>query len=54
VVRLRADGSAEREGAQVEIGGNERYLPLCRRHFHEARGERLRAGEKGTVPFSGG
>ena len=44
VVRLRADGSAEREGAQVEIGGNERYLPLCRRHFHEARGERLRAG----------
>jgi thymidine kinase len=44
VVRLRADGSAEREGAQVEIGGNERYLPLCRRHFHQARGERLRAG----------
>jgi thymidine kinase len=54
VVRLRADGSAEREGAQVEIGGNERYLPLCRRHFHEARGERLRSDRQGTVPFTGG
>jgi thymidine kinase len=33
VVRVGADGGAEREGAQVEIGGNERYVPLCRRHF---------------------
>jgi thymidine kinase len=33
VVRVGPDGSVEREGAQVEIGGNERYLPLCRRHF---------------------
>jgi thymidine kinase len=33
VVRVGADGGIEREGAQVEIGGNERYLPLCRRHF---------------------
>jgi thymidine kinase len=41
VVRTGADGRAEVEGAQVEIGGNERYLPLCRRHFHEARGEFL-------------
>jgi thymidine kinase len=23
----------ECEGAQVEIGGNERYVPLCRKHF---------------------
>jgi thymidine kinase len=36
VVRVRADGTVEREGAQVEIGGNERYVPLCRRHFLEA------------------
>ena len=33
VVRVDANGAVEREGAQVEIGGNERYEPLCRRHF---------------------
>jgi thymidine kinase len=36
VVRVSAAGTVEREGAQVEIGGNERYVPLCRRHFVEA------------------
>jgi len=36
VVRTGADGRVERAGEQVEIGGNERYLPLCRRHFFEA------------------
>ena len=40
VVRVGADGAVEREGEQVEIGGNERYLPLCRRHFFEASGRR--------------
>lgn len=38
VVRVGADGAAEREGAQVEIGGNERYVSLCRRHYFEASG----------------
>ena len=33
VVRVGSNGAVEREGAQVEIGGNERYVPLCRRHF---------------------
>jgi thymidine kinase len=36
VVRVGADGQVEREGAQVEIGGNERYVSLCRRHFTAA------------------
>lgn len=36
--RVGADGKAEREGEQVEIGGNERYLSLCRRHWFEATG----------------
>jgi thymidine kinase len=36
VVRVGADGEVEREGAQVEIGGNERYVSLCRRHFVRA------------------
>src|SRR5689334_18424809 len=39
VVRVKADGTAEREGAQIEIGGNERYVPLCRRHFSQALAE---------------
>jgi thymidine kinase len=25
------------EGAQTEIGGNDRYVAMCRRHFMEAR-----------------
>jgi thymidine kinase len=37
-LRVDADGAAVREGAQVEVGGNERYLALCRRHFSEALG----------------
>lgn len=34
-MNLRVDdaGNAVREGAQKEIGGNERYIALCRRHF---------------------
>jgi thymidine kinase len=40
VVRVGADGRAERDGDQVEIGGNERYLSLCRRHYFEASGRR--------------
>ena len=40
VVRVGTDGAVERDGAQVEIGGNERYMSLCRRHFFEATGRR--------------
>lgn len=35
VVRLDAEGNPIREGSQVEIGGNDRYVSLCRRHFRE-------------------
>jgi thymidine kinase len=38
VVRIGSDGRVEREGEQVEIGGNERYVSLCRRHYFEANG----------------
>ncbi len=38
VVRVGAGGAVEREGDQVEIGGNERYVSLCRRHWFEAAG----------------
>jgi thymidine kinase len=32
-VRLDQEGNAIREGSQIEIGGNERYISMCRRHF---------------------
>jgi len=35
VVRVDEHGNALQEGSQIEIGGNERYVSLCRRHFKE-------------------
>jgi thymidine kinase len=32
-LRVDADGRPVRAGAQTEIGGNDRYVALCRRHF---------------------
>ena len=42
VVRMSGNGMVLTEGAQVEIGGNERYVSLCRRHWREAVGDHLR------------
>lgn len=36
VVRVSPAGVIERAGQQVEIGGNERYVSLCRKHFSES------------------
>jgi thymidine kinase len=45
-LRVDADGRAVKEGASIEIGGNDRYVSLCRRHFMEriaeVDGEQLR------------
>ena len=37
-MNLRVDeaGAAVKQGAQTEIGGNDRYVALCRKHFTEA------------------
>jgi thymidine kinase len=35
VIRLDESGRAIREGSQIEIGGNDRYLSMCRKHFKE-------------------
>jgi len=35
VVRLDAKGNILSEGQQLEIGGNEKYVPLCRAHFNK-------------------
>jgi thymidine kinase len=41
-LRVDAEGHAVASGAQTEIGGNDRYIALCRRHFFQ----RLREGEE--------
>lgn len=33
VIRMDESGKAVREGSQVEIGGNDRYVSMCRKHF---------------------
>ncbi len=35
-LRVDQSGVAVRQGQQTEIGGNDRYVALCRRHFSEA------------------
>lgn len=45
VVRLDAAGNALIEGDQVDIGGNERYVSYCRKHWEEKTG-RWPAGDK--------
>jgi len=39
VIRQDENGNAITEGAQVQIGGNETYVSLCRRHWRESVGD---------------
>ncbi len=34
-IRIDEKGSPVRQGEQVEIGGNDRYISTCRRHFYD-------------------
>ncbi len=45
VVRVDESGHAHTEGAQVEIGGNDRYVPVSRAEFKKVfyQGERVRS-----------
>lgn len=36
VVRQTEDGQIAKSGAQIEIGGNDKYISLCRKHWAEA------------------
>ena len=36
-LRIDSNGTPVKEGVQVEIGGNESYIAMCRKHFIEAR-----------------
>ena len=35
VLRLNAQGDVIREGEQIQIGGNDRYMSVCRYHYKE-------------------
>ncbi|MBC7282558.1 thymidine kinase [Hoeflea sp.] len=35
VVRMDEQGHVIREGAQIEVGGNEKYVSFCRRHWDD-------------------
>lgn len=39
VVRVDENGAAIQQGSQVEIGGNDRYVSLCRTHFKKVYSE---------------
>lgn len=36
-VRLDNEGKVVTEGAQIEIGGNDKYIAVCRKHFKKGR-----------------
>lgn len=36
-MRIDRNGNAVREGEQFEVGGNERYIAVCRKHFKEGK-----------------
>ncbi|MDJ0823740.1 MAG: thymidine kinase [Paracoccaceae bacterium] len=40
VIRQGPDGEVLKDGAQVQVGGNETYVSLCRKHWREAVGDR--------------
>lgn len=39
VVRLDGEGRVIREGAQIEVGGNEKYVSYCRTHWEDLMNE---------------
>ena len=36
-MRIDENGNKVTEGAQIEIGGNDRYIAVCRKHFKEGK-----------------
>ncbi|MGB5345364.1 MAG: thymidine kinase [Woeseia sp.] len=47
VLRLDEKGLAIQQGSQVEIGGNDRYVSMCRKHFNE---QFYRPAEAAEIP----
>ncbi|EKT56242.1 thymidine kinase [Providencia sneebia] len=49
VLRVGSDGIPMYEGAQVDIGGNEKYISVCRKHYTESI-EKAKLMRKGIIP----
>lgn len=49
VLRVGSDGIPMYEGAQVDIGGNEKYISVCRKHYTEAI-EQAKLMSQGIIP----
>jgi thymidine kinase len=47
VLRIDSTGKPVREGEHIQIGGNERYVTVCRKHFKQGLAERM----DGDLPF---
>ncbi|MCL4112883.1 UNVERIFIED_CONTAM: hypothetical protein GTU68_025005 [Idotea baltica] len=47
VLRVDADGRTIRHGEQIQVGGNESYVSVCRRHFKEG----LANKDQPSLPF---
>ncbi len=52
-LRVNAEGKPVTHGRQVEIGGNDRYVPMCRRHFVDATKQPDQAVRLHAEPESG-
>ncbi len=48
VLRVDANGNPMREGNQIQIGGNDRYITVCRQHFKQGLANRKQA----ELPFN--
>ncbi|MEM8870719.1 MAG: thymidine kinase [Pseudomonadota bacterium] len=44
VIRMGANGIPLQDGPQIQVGGNETYVSLCRRHWREAMDQTTRDG----------
>ncbi|MEM1287068.1 MAG: thymidine kinase [Pseudomonadota bacterium] len=53
VVRVAENGRAVVGGAQVEIGGNDRYVSLCRKHWRQAIDEAQGGAVRPVDPIHG-
>lgn len=53
VARVGEDGKAVTGGAQIEIGGNDRYISLCRKHWRHAINEAQGGAIKPIDPIHG-
>ncbi len=48
-LRIDEQGNAVREGVQIEVGGNDRYVAVCRIHFKEGKSGQI--APKETFPL---